>query len=342
MIPTPGKLRRKIGILEAGNNVVDFGEIFRGKVFRESVSLYNPGEEPVELGIIKNYNFFKITFQPQVLLPDQSGELLLELNTENCNFGDLLITLEINLKTAAEQTYGKITVAANIQEDFSILTDWEKNNPPQISLKNSKIELGDIEIDSEKTYNLNIANKGKRDLIIHNISSSNSLYSISPLKCSIPPEADKDIKLSVTPTNNRSNVNSKLTIISNDPNNSVFKLNIRGKTLKSSDSLGYFVQDITVQDVRDLIQRKSKDNNFKILDVRTTEEYTAGHIKNAIHIDYYDPDFNDKLEALNKNNIYLVYCKSGYRSGKSVSIMKSIGFNHIYHMPDGFDGWTKQ
>ena len=76
-----------------------------------------------------------------------------------------------------------------------------------------------------------------------------------------------------------------------------------------------------------------------VIDVRTPEEFAEGHIAGAQNINFNDPAFQSKLDALDKNQAYLVHCKSGGRSGKSLSVFKSLGFTNIYHMSGGFMDW---
>lgn len=66
-----------------------------------------------------------------------------------------------------------------------------------------------------------------------------------------------------------------------------------------------------------------------ILDVRTPDEYMSGHIKGAINIDFYAPDFQNQVDKLDKDKDYKVYCRSGNRSGQSVNLMKKLGFKNV-------------
>lgn len=76
-----------------------------------------------------------------------------------------------------------------------------------------------------------------------------------------------------------------------------------------------------------------------VIDVRTPEEFAQGHVDDAVNIDYRAEDFRDQLDDLDKNAHYVLHCKSGNRSGKSLEIMKQLGFSRITHMDGGFDGW---
>ena len=63
-----------------------------------------------------------------------------------------------------------------------------------------------------------------------------------------------------------------------------------------------------------------------IIDVRTPEEWTAGHLEGAVRIGIADADFAQQLETLDKSADYYIYCRSGNRAGQAIDYMKSAGF----------------
>jgi rhodanese-related sulfurtransferase len=86
---------------------------------------------------------------------------------------------------------------------------------------------------------------------------------------------------------------------------------------------------------------KSKigSENHVLLDVRTAEEVAQGSIEGAEVIDFYGDDFRQKIEALDKDKTYLVYCRSGGRSGKTCKMMQEIGFTNLYNLEGGYSNW---
>ena len=87
----------------------------------------------------------------------------------------------------------------------------------------------------------------------------------------------------------------------------------------------------------------TSNTSLKVLDVRTKEEYEEGHIAGATNLDFYGNSFKNDLSKLNKDDTYLVYCRSGNRSGQTLSIMKDLGFKNVYNLSNGikspyFDG----
>jgi phage shock protein E len=85
--------------------------------------------------------------------------------------------------------------------------------------------------------------------------------------------------------------------------------------------------------------QKIDEEKGLILDVRTPEEFIISHIKNALNIDFYRDDFEEKLKCLDKNKTYFVYCKSGARSSRTVEIMSKQKFRQIYHLEKGLVSW---
>ena len=66
-----------------------------------------------------------------------------------------------------------------------------------------------------------------------------------------------------------------------------------------------------------------------IIDVRTPEEFTSGHLEGAVNINLQAPDFEEQINTLDKDGSYAVYCRSGNRSAEAVSLMKNVGFTDV-------------
>ncbi|KAK3582303.1 hypothetical protein CHS0354_023843 [Potamilus streckersoni] len=79
-----------------------------------------------------------------------------------------------------------------------------------------------------------------------------------------------------------------------------------------------------------------------ILDVRTQEEFlNDGSIESAINIDYYQPDFQQRLAELDKTKTYLVYCRSGKRSADTCKTMSEMGFPKLINLDGGYLAFSK-
>ncbi len=79
----------------------------------------------------------------------------------------------------------------------------------------------------------------------------------------------------------------------------------------------------------------SVSDGVTVIDVRTPEEFAEGHIDGATMIDFYTDTFNDEIAALDPNGTYLLYCRSGNRSGQAATLMQQLGFEQVYDMQGG-------
>ncbi len=101
-------------------------------------------------------------------------------------------------------------------------------------------------------------------------------------------------------------------------------------------------KSLTPLEASNLIKKHADNQELIILDVRTPWEYSKEHIKDAENLDFSDPDFNEMVEKLDKDKIYVIYCKSGHRSDKVMEILKNLGFIEIYSIKNGFEGWKAE
>jgi phage shock protein E len=85
----------------------------------------------------------------------------------------------------------------------------------------------------------------------------------------------------------------------------------------------------TEVDLKELVQ-----NGAQIIDVRSKEEFQAGHIRNAVNIPLQN--LTNSFFKIKKEKPVITCCASGIRSASAKSILKSNGFSNVY---DG-GGWT--
>ncbi len=108
--------------------------------------------------------------------------------------------------------------------------------------------------------------------------------------------------------------------------------------VKSPEETKY--TDITVKQGKEMIDQ----GEVFILDVRTLEEYAAGHINGSMLLavqDIPEQELNDRLMDIPKDRKILVYCRSGTRSLKASKILVDNGFSEVYNMQGGITDWIK-
>jgi len=79
--------------------------------------------------------------------------------------------------------------------------------------------------------------------------------------------------------------------------------------------------------------------NAPILDVRTPDEFSKGHLVNALNYDWNGNEFAKQIAPLDKSKPVFVYCLSGGRSSSAANKMRSDGFTQVYEMDGGIMKW---
>ena len=102
------------------------------------------------------------------------------------------------------------------------------------------------------------------------------------------------------------------------------------------------IEVVTPQEAFNMIESNRNNPDFVIIDIRTPEEFTEGYIEGAINIDYYSATFEDELDSIDKNKMYLIYCQWGNRSGATLATMEGLKFMEVYDIKSGIEAWLAE
>ena len=95
-------------------------------------------------------------------------------------------------------------------------------------------------------------------------------------------------------------------------------------------------QQITQEEAARIIK---EETGYIILDVRTEEEYDEGHIPGAINIANEDIGTDELPELPDKDQMLLVYCRSGRRSKEAAEKLVALGYTQVLEF-GGIMTWT--
>lgn len=104
----------------------------------------------------------------------------------------------------------------------------------------------------------------------------------------------------------------------------------------SDDGTAVPVDAAQVRIVNTVDARALIDDGAQVVDVRTPEEYDAGHLSGAVNVDVQAADFHERLNGLDKSASYVLYCRSGSRAGAAADMMLDMGFTDVVNA-GGFD-----
>ena len=80
------------------------------------------------------------------------------------------------------------------------------------------------------------------------------------------------------------------------------------------------------------------EEGYVILDVRTPEEFALGHIAGAVLLPDYEIGEKAEMVLTNKDQLILVYCRSGRRSKNAASELATLGYTNIKEF-GGINDW---
>lgn len=97
------------------------------------------------------------------------------------------------------------------------------------------------------------------------------------------------------------------------------------ETVLPSESKAQYEQ-ITAEQAKELMDTET---NYVIIDARTEQEFAEGHIEGAILIPEYEIASRAEIELPDKDQLILVYCRSGRRSKIASEALASLGFTNV-------------
>lgn len=82
------------------------------------------------------------------------------------------------------------------------------------------------------------------------------------------------------------------------------------------------------------------DPRVVVLDIRTDAELAQARLPRAVQLDYYAPGFAQRVAELDRDATYLMYCRSGQRSGDARALMDQLGFRDVVDVRGGLIEWV--
>ena len=80
-------------------------------------------------------------------------------------------------------------------------------------------------------------------------------------------------------------------------------------------------------------------SNPQLIDVRTADEFSKGHLVNALNIDWNGNEFDMLTSKLKKEEAVFVYCLSGGRSAAAAAQLRQSGFKNVIELNGGIMKW---
>ena len=107
---------------------------------------------------------------------------------------------------------------------------------------------------------------------------------------------------------------------------------------KSKENSSETMNTYTQISMEQAITMMEEEKDYIILDVRTPEEFYEKHIPNAINVPNENIGTEEILELPDKDQLILVYCRSGNRSKQASEKLVALGYSNVYEF-GGINSW---
>jgi len=218
-----------IGGMRFKSNHIAFVKIKKGQQKTVLLEMINNSNEKITISFTGVPSHLKVKASPETIKPKEKGfiETTYDAGKKN-DWGFVIDRLQILLNDKAEKN-NRLTVSATIEEDFSGLTPEDLENAPKAEFESKTFNFGTMKQKSSASYEFVFKNTGKSDLIIRKIKSTCGCTVVNPKETVIKPGQTSSLQAIFNSGTRRGRQNKTVTVITNDPKNSMILLRLTGE-----------------------------------------------------------------------------------------------------------------
>jgi len=226
--------RYAMGPMRLKSNHLAFGNLQNTATTEKRLEVINNSDVEVKVAFLKVPKHVVIAMEPALLKPRQKGEIVATYNAPLRNdWGFVIDRMALDINGTTDRTYS-LVISANIEEDFTTLTEAELANAPVLSVDDAEFKFGKIQQGEKVEHTYVLTNSGNSDLQIRKVKASCGCTAVQPEKRIIAPGESVNIKTVFNSAGKLGNQNKTVTIITNDPKKSKMILWVKGEVLKNS------------------------------------------------------------------------------------------------------------
>lgn len=221
----------KMGNLHMSKSFANFDYLKDTEARTDTLLIYNAMDSSMKISFEKPPAYLICQVTPNPLPAGKEGMILITYDAVaqgDYGFQNYRLGLRTN---DAQQMIKTFSVRAYIEEDFSKLTEEERQNPPVMSIETETHDFGTVQEGTKVTYDFKFKNTGKRDLIIRKTKATCGCTATHPEKSLLKPGEESYFTV-VFDTRGRTGAQHKSVFIySNDPRHSTAAIHIKGNIL---------------------------------------------------------------------------------------------------------------
>ncbi|MEG1643765.1 MAG: DUF1573 domain-containing protein [Bacteroidales bacterium] len=205
------------------------GDIYKGEKRSYNIDIKNDTTIPLTITPIHLPGHITTTISPKVLQPKEKGKITVTYNTRKLKeWGYQNEEIPINIYNGDKKpTTKKMTLFANIHEDFRNITTAQLIKSPKITLHTPLLYFGEVSKTQNTSKSVEIHNTGKLPLHIRKISSLSPAITAKTSKDKIKSDGKYNLTITINPQkSNGKIINERIIIITNDPKDPVTYLQV--------------------------------------------------------------------------------------------------------------------
>ena len=214
----------QIGDIKVRTKFVQMNNVTKGATQTRTFAFQNGSNTKMSVSVADVPSYVRAKVSPEVLNPGEEGKIEFTFDSKKCTeWGPVYddVYLVQNGKTVADELH-KISLNANVVDDFSKMTIDEKRQSPILEIKSPNLLFGNVKQGSRVRGKALIKNNGQKALEIRRVINNNSDVIISPLKLSIKGGRTGELKIDIDSKSlPQGDYKKSFTIQTNDPENSM-------------------------------------------------------------------------------------------------------------------------
>lgn len=214
--------------LKFKNNNINFKKVYTWQVATDTLEYYNTLKDAVSLGVIYKSNHLQATFEPAQVAPGKKGKIIVTFDAPKANdYGYVYESLILSVNGSKEYS-NRLSVTAELSEDFSKLSPKDKANAPIAQFDKKECNFGEIKQGEKTSCDFTLTNAGKSILFIRKTKASCGCTAVTLGQKEIQPGQSTTIRATFDSTGKSGRQYKSITVITNDPSQPENTLTISG------------------------------------------------------------------------------------------------------------------
>jgi hypothetical protein len=220
--------RYSMGNLKLGTTILSYNRLNYGTSKTLNLRMFNSGTKNITINFSNIPQWLETKTKTVILKPNEKKEIDITYNTVKKNDWGFLIDYVILTIDGKQDPKNKITVTAEVMEDFSKLTPEQKSNAPKIQMESAKYNYNTVAEGTLVTYDFKFTNTGKSGLKIRKVNLTCDCLKASPKDLTIKPGETSSINVMFNTKGYKGMQTKTVTVITNDPASPQITLWLKG------------------------------------------------------------------------------------------------------------------